>query len=56
VRSKYKRMGLTLVEILTVLAIIALLAGILIPAVTAVKKGVMETKQRAQLRGYSYRR
>jgi len=48
VRSKYKRMGLTLVEILTVLAIIALLAGILIPAVTAVKKGVMETKQRAQ--------
>lgn len=43
-----EKSGLTLVEILTVLAIIALLTGILIPAVSAVKKAAKEVKQRGQ--------
>jgi len=44
-----KKSGLTLVEILTVLAIIALLTGILIPAVSAVKNAAKEVKQKGQL-------
>jgi type II secretory pathway pseudopilin PulG len=36
------------VELLTVLAIISLLVGLLIPAVTAVKKGALEAKQKGQ--------
>jgi hypothetical protein len=36
------------VELLTVLAIISLLVGLLIPAVTAVKKSAMEAKQKGQ--------
>ena len=43
-----KKSGLTLVEILTVISIIALLTGILIPAVSAVKKAAKEVKQKGQ--------
>jgi prepilin-type N-terminal cleavage/methylation domain-containing protein len=46
---KHKRTGLTLVELLVVLAIIALLVGILIPALTIVQQTARETKQKAQL-------
>jgi len=45
---KSEKSGLTLVELLTVLAIISLLVGILIPAVSAVKNSAMEAKQRGQ--------
>jgi prepilin-type N-terminal cleavage/methylation domain-containing protein len=43
-----KRSGLTLVEILVVVVIIAMLTGMLIPAVSSVKKMAREAKQRAQ--------
>ena len=41
--------GFTIVEMLTVVGILALLVGLLIPALTAVKKSAKETKQKAQL-------
>jgi prepilin-type N-terminal cleavage/methylation domain-containing protein len=49
VNRKREKSGLTLVELLTVLAIISLLVGLLIPAVTAVKNSAMEAKQKGQL-------
>ena len=49
VAVKRKKTGLTLVELLVVLGIIALLVGVLIPALTAVKNMAKETKQKAQL-------
>ena len=45
---KRKKTGLTLVELLVVLSIIALLVGILIPALTVVQTTARETKQKAQ--------
>lgn len=44
-----KRSGLTIIEILVVVGIIALLAGMLIPAASTVRKMAKEVKQRAQL-------
>jgi prepilin-type N-terminal cleavage/methylation domain-containing protein len=44
-----RKRGFTIVEILTVVGIIALLVGILIPAITKVRTSVKETQQRAQL-------
>jgi len=44
-----KRSGLTVIEILVVVGIIALLAGMLIPAASTVRKMAKEVKQRAQL-------
>ena len=43
-----KRTGLTVVELLIVLGIIAILVGLLVPALSAVKKMAKETKQKAQ--------
>jgi len=44
-----KKTGLTVVELLIVLGIIAILVGLLIPALSAVKIMAKETKQKAQL-------
>ena len=45
---KRERKGFTVVELLIVLAIIALLVGILLPALTAVKEAAKNAKQKAQ--------
>ncbi len=50
-KSKHNRTGFTLVEILTTIAIIAILLGLLIPALTAIEKSAVEVKQRAQFHG-----
>ena len=44
-----KKTGLTVVELLIVLGIIAMLVGLLIPALSAVRKMGKDTKQKAQL-------
>jgi prepilin-type N-terminal cleavage/methylation domain-containing protein len=48
VKRKREKSGLTLVELLIVLAVISLLVGLLIPAVSAVKNSAMEAKQKGQ--------
>ena len=45
---KSKKTGLTLIEILVVLGIMALLVGLLLPALTTVKNSAKEVKQKAQ--------
>ncbi len=45
---KTKKSGLTVIEILVVVSIIALLVGLLLPAVHTVQKMAKETKQKAQ--------
>ncbi len=48
-RSKRFLTGFTLVELLTSLAIVAMLVGLLMPALSLVRKITRETKQKAQL-------
>ena len=43
-----KKTGLTMIELLVVLGIIAILVGLLVPSLSAVKKMAKETKQKAQ--------
>jgi len=43
-----KKTGLTMIELLIVLGIIAILVGLLVPSLSAVKKMAKETKQKAQ--------
>jgi len=47
-KRKKKDKGLTMIELLLVLGIIALLVGLLVPALSAVKTMAKETKQKAQ--------
>jgi len=46
---KRKKSGFTMVEILAVVGIIAILVGVLIPALTMVRNMARRTQQRAQL-------
>jgi type II secretory pathway pseudopilin PulG len=46
-----KRMGFTVIELLMALAIISMLVGILIPALSMVRKAAREVKQKAQFTG-----
>lgn len=46
---KREKTGFTLVELLTVLAIVAMLVGLLIPSLTLVRNTAKEAKQKAQL-------
>jgi prepilin-type N-terminal cleavage/methylation domain-containing protein len=46
---KCKKSGFTIVELLTVLAIITMLVGLLVPALNLVRNIAKETKQKAQL-------
>ena len=46
--NKHQKTGFTLVEILTVIAVIAILLGFLIPALSSVEKTALKVKQRAQ--------
>ena len=45
---KRKKTGLTMMELLIVLGIIAILVGLLVPALTVVRQMARETKQKAQ--------
>jgi len=45
---EHKKKGLTIIELLIVLGIIAILVGLLVPSLSAVKKMAKETKQKAQ--------
>lgn len=46
--KKRNKLGFTIVELLTVMAIIAILMGLLVPALSQVKKLAKDTSQRAQ--------
>ncbi len=48
-----RRRAFTLIELLTVIAVIGILAGILIPTVGAARKAAVKSKSRAQMTGYA---
>ncbi|MBU1259592.1 MAG: type II secretion system GspH family protein [Planctomycetes bacterium] len=50
-KTKKKKNGFTIVELLTVMAVIAMLMGILVPALNLVRRLAKDTNQRAQFHG-----
>ena len=47
-KTNDKKHGFTIVELLTVMAVIAILIGLLVPAIDKVRKGAKDVKQKAQ--------
>jgi len=50
IKQSNRRAAFTIVELLTVMSIIVILIGLLVPALNQVKKYAYEVKQRAQLK------
>jgi prepilin-type N-terminal cleavage/methylation domain-containing protein len=50
-RINHKTAGFTLVELLTVIAVVAILLGFLIPALSSIEKSALKVRQRAQFHG-----
>lgn len=53
-KNLYCGYGFTIVEILTTVAIIAILIGLLIPALNMVKEAALNVKQKAQFNGIGF--
>jgi type II secretory pathway pseudopilin PulG len=51
IRQSENRMGFTIVEILTVMSIIVILIGLLVPALNMAKRYATDVKQQAQFHG-----
>ncbi len=52
-KKRRKKIGFTIVELLTVMSVIALLLGILVPALNTVRRIAKDTRQRAQFHSIS---
>jgi len=53
IQLRPRRRAFTLIELLAVIAVIGILAGILIPTVSSARKAAIKSKSRAQMTGYA---